>query len=202
LDHYQTIAQPAIGDFRDRGSKFFAFAYPISGFVDSREKLAFIKKEHPKATHHCFAYRAGADGSQFRVSDDGEPPGTAGRPILGQIDSRALTQVLVIVVRYFGGTQLGIPGLIHAYKTSAALALDNAHIITKPILTHYLLEFEYTRLGEVMRLVRQLGCEIIQQEQQLFCRFQLGVPRGQQDPFEQKCRDLLLKAEKMQSGSL
>ena len=111
---YHTIEKPSVAEFKDRGSKFIAYAYPIADANDFKEKLTAIKKEHPKATHHCFAYRLGLDGTIFRVSDDGEPSGTAGRPILGQIDSKQLTDSLIIVVRYFGGELLGVPGLINA----------------------------------------------------------------------------------------
>ena len=114
--YYYTIEQPAIAEFKDRGSKFFAYSFPVSSIDDCKKKLAQLKKEHPKAVHHCLAYRIGIDGSTFRVSDDGEPSGSAGRPILGQIDSKKLTNIMVVVVRYFGGSLLGVPGLINAYK--------------------------------------------------------------------------------------
>src|SRR5262245_49830331 len=130
-DFYNTIEKTSAAEFKDRGSKFIAYTFPIAN--DFKEKLALIKKEHPKATHHCFAYRLGLDSNNFRVSDDGEPSGSAGRPILGQIDSKQLTNVLVIVVRYFGGTLLGVPGLINAYKNSAALALQVTPVVRKPV---------------------------------------------------------------------
>ncbi|MBL7721167.1 MAG: YigZ family protein, partial [Chitinophagaceae bacterium] len=123
-EYFKTIETTAMAEFRDRGSKFIAFIFPVSDVNDFKARLADIKKEHPKATHHCFAYRIGLDGTNFRVSDDGEPSGSAGRPILGQIDSKQLTNVLIIVVRYFGGTLLGVPGLINAYKSAAAMALQ------------------------------------------------------------------------------
>ena len=114
---YYTIEKPSVAEFKDRGSKFIAYAFPITDVIEFKEKLSALKKEHPKAVHHCFAYRMGLDGINFRVSDDGEPSGTAGRPILGQIDSKQITNVLIVVVRYFGGTLLGVPGLINAYKS-------------------------------------------------------------------------------------
>jgi uncharacterized YigZ family protein len=117
LEFYKTINQPASAEFKDRGSKFIAFAFPVETPDDFKNHLQQLKKEHPKAVHHCFAYRIGTDGNNFRVSDDGEPSGTAGKPILGQIDSKEVTNVAVIVVRYFGGSLLGVPGLINAYKT-------------------------------------------------------------------------------------
>src|SRR6266480_952803 len=129
LQFYSTIEKPALAEFKDRGSKFIAYAFPISSVEAFKEKLNAIKKDHPKATHHCFAYRLGLDKNNFRLSDAGEPSGTAGKPILGQIDSRNLTNTLVIVVRYFGGTLLGVPGLINAYKSAAALALQLTPVV-------------------------------------------------------------------------
>ena len=119
-DFYFTIAQPSTAEYKDRGSKFIAYAFPIAVTDDFKKQLQQLKKEHPKAVHHCFAYRIGTDGNNFRSSDDGEPSGTAGKPILGQLDSKQLTNMAVIIVRYWGGTLLGVPGLINAYKTAAA----------------------------------------------------------------------------------
>src|ERR1043165_2969721 len=124
LHTYKTIEKPSQAEFKDRGSRFIAYAFPIQTIDDFKKRLKELKEEHPKATHHCFAYRIGIDGDNFRSSDDGEPSGTAGKPILGQIDSKQATNMLIIVVRYFGGTQLGVPGLINAYKTAASLALE------------------------------------------------------------------------------
>lgn len=176
-DFYYTIEKPTAAEFRDRGSKFIAYAFPISDINAFKEKLANVKKEHPKASHHCFAYRLGMDHSNYRVSDDGEPSGTAGRPILGQIDSKQLTNVLIIVVRYFGGTLLGVPGLINAYKTAAAMALEQAPVVQKTVLVHYRLQFDYTQMNEVMRMLKQFDCVILRQEMQLFCDFQVGIPQ-------------------------
>src|SRR3954454_23943216 len=159
LNYFFTIEKPSIAEFKDRGSRFIAFAYPIQTVDDFKKHLQLLKKEHPKAVHHCFAYKLGLEGI-FRVSDDGEPAGTAGKPILGQIDSKKLTNVLVVVVRYFGGTLLGVPGLINAYKTASALALQLTPIIQKQVMVNYQLQFDYTRMNEVMMLLRQFGCEI------------------------------------------
>ena len=130
-EFYYTIAQPVVAEFKDRGSRFLAFAYPLASVDDFKAKMKLLKEEHPKAVHHCFAYRLGVDGNTFRVSDDGEPSGSAGRPILGQIDSKQLCNVLVVVVRYFGGTLLGVPGLINAYKTVTSLALQTTPMAGK-----------------------------------------------------------------------
>jgi uncharacterized YigZ family protein len=190
MDVYHTIESPSLAEFRDRGSRFLAYAYPISSLLLFKERLASLKKEHPKAVHHCFAYRLGPEGTVFRISDDGEPSGSAGRPILGQIDSRRLTDTLVVVVRYFGGTLLGVPGLINAYKTVTAMAIDQVNIVEKQVLLHYVLEFDYTRMNDVMRLNRQFECEVVQQEQQLFCKMQVGVPRKNLERFLEKISEL------------
>src|SRR5579863_2149961 len=152
---YYTVEKMATAEFRDRGSRFVAYACPVKSIDDFKATLNEIKKEHPKATHHCFAYRIGLDGMNFRVSDDGEPSGSAGRPILGQIDSKGLVNVLVVVVRYFGGTLLGVPGLINAYRSTAALALQMAPILQKPVEQELLLHFDYTQMNEVLKVVRQ-----------------------------------------------
>lgn len=178
---YQTVDQAGTAEFRDRGSKFIAYVFPIADVNDFRERLAALKKEHPKATHHCFAYRLGLDGNNFRVSDDGEPSGSAGRPILGQLDSRQLSNVLVVVVRYFGGTLLGVPGLINAYKSAAAMALQVTPVVRKPVEVSYTLQFDYTLVNDVMVIVKQTDCRIVSQEMQLFCRMIIAVPRHRLD---------------------
>ena len=175
-EFYYTIEKPSSAEFKDRGSKFFAFAYPVETAEAFKKHLQELKKEHPKAVHHCFAYRIGTDGNNFRSSDDGEPSGTAGKPILGQIDSKEITNVAVIVVRYWGGTLLGVPGLINAYKSATALALQVVPVIQKNIELNYELHFDYTKMNDVMRLVKQYNCSIIQQQAQLFCHFMIGVP--------------------------
>lgn len=184
--YYYTIEQPSMAEFKDRGSKFFAFAYPAKDIDSCKKILAQLKKEHGKAVHHCLAYRLGVDGSTFRVSDDGEPAGSAGRPILGQIDSKGLTNVLVVVVRYFGGTLLGIPGLINAYKTSTALALQLSPIIKKPIEIAYELNFDYHQMNEVMMLVKQYNCSVVEQSAQLFIQLQIGIPKNRLDEVLEK----------------
>lgn len=184
--YYYTIEQPSMAEFKDRGSKFFAFAYPAKDIDSCKKILAQLKKEHGKAVHHCLAYRLGVDGSTFRVSDDGEPAGSAGRPILGQIDSKGLTNVLVVVVRYFGGTLLGIPGLINAYKTATALALQLSPIIKKPIEIAYELNFDYNQMNEVMMIVKQYNCSVVEQSAQLFIQLQIGIPKNRLDEVLEK----------------
>jgi uncharacterized YigZ family protein len=168
-DFFYTIAQPSTAEFKDRGSKFIAHAFPIETADDFKKQLQNLKKEHPKAVHHCFAYRIGTVGNNFRSSDDGEPSGTAGKPILGQIDSKEITNVAVVVVRYWGGTLLGVPGLINAYKMAASMAFQVTPIIQKQIEIKYSIEFDYTQMNEVMMVLKQFNCTIITQEMQLFC---------------------------------
>ena len=184
--YYYTIEQPSMAEFKDRGSKFLAFAYPAKDIETCKKLLAQLKKEHGKAVHHCLAYRLGVDGSTFRVSDDGEPAGSAGRPILGQIDSKELTNVFVVVVRYFGGTLLGIPGLINAYKTATALALQLSPIIKKPIEIPYELNFDYHQMNEVMLLVKHYNCSVVEQTAQLFIQLHIGIPKNRLDEVLEK----------------
>lgn len=176
-DFYNTIEVAGTAEFKDRGSKFLAFAYPISSTEDFKKNLAGLKKEHTKANHHCFAYRIGTDKNNFRVSDAGEPSGTAGRPILGQIDSKNVTNILIVVVRYFGGTLLGVPGLINAYKTAASLVLQLTPLVRKPVLVPYHLQFDYTQMNEVITIVKNTQCVIEKQEMQLFCVMDIGIPK-------------------------
>jgi len=177
-DFYTTVAKSGTAEFKDRGSKFIGYVFPVASAEEFRERLNDVKKEHPKATHHCFAYRLGLDGNTWRVSDDGEPSGSAGRPILGQIDSKSLVNTLVVVVRYFGGTLLGVPGLINAYKTAATLALQTTQLVQKPVEKEFLVQFDYTQVGEIMTLVKQYNCRIVRQEMQLFCNMTIAVPRN------------------------
>ena len=194
--YYYTIEQPSMAEFKDRGSKFLAYAYPAKDIDSCKKLLAQLKKEHGKAVHHCLAYRLGVDGSTFRVSDDGEPAGSAGRPILGQIDSKGLTNVFVVVVRYFGGTLLGIPGLINAYKTATALSLQLSPIIKKPIEIPYELNFDYHQMNEVMLLVKHYNCSVVEQTAQLFIQLHIGIPKNRLDEVLEKLgalRDVTIK---------
>ena len=187
---YTTIEKTSSAEFKDRGSKFIAFAFPIATPDDFKKQLQILKKEHPKAVHHCFAYRIGTDGNNFRSSDDGEPSGTAGKPILGQIDSRGITNVAVIVVRYWGGTMLGVPGLINAYKTATALALQVTPLVEKQIEINYSIEFDYTQMNEVMLIMKQFNCTIHTNEMQLFCIIKAGVPKNRLQEVLYRLKDL------------
>ncbi|MEO6730146.1 MAG: YigZ family protein [Ferruginibacter sp.] len=189
-EFYKTIEQPAMAEFKDRGSKFIAFTYPIETVEDFKKHLQNLKKENPKAVHHCFAYRIGTDGNTFRVSDDGEPSGTAGKPILGQIDSKELTNISVIVVRYFGGSLLGVPGLINAYKTVTSLVLQVTPIIPKQIEVKYIVHFDYTQMNEVMMVMKQCNCTILSQAMQLFCNVTAGIPKSRLTEVLYRLREL------------
>src|SRR5690349_4298211 len=189
-EFYYTIAQPVVAEFKDRGSRFLAYAYPLTSVDDFKAKMKLLKEEHPKAVHHCFAYRLGVDGNTYRVSDDGEPSGSAGRPILGQIDSKQVTNVLIIVARYFGGTLLGVPGLINAYKTTAALALQVTPLVQKAVLVHYRLQFDYTQMNDVMMVCKQFDCVMEKQEMHLFCSLQIGIPKHRLDEVLYKLKDI------------
>jgi uncharacterized YigZ family protein len=186
MEFYYTIEKESIAEFKDRGSKFLGYAFPIQNAEDFKKRLKQLKEEHPKAAHHCFAYRLGIDKNNFRAADDGEPSGSAGKPILGQIDSKELTNTAIIVVRYFGGTLLGVPGLINAYKMVSSLALQLTPIIQKPVLVNYELNFDYTLMNDIMMMVKRFGLVVFENESQLFCRMVVGVPVKDEELFLEK----------------
>jgi uncharacterized YigZ family protein len=173
---YRTISSPAIAEFKDRGSRFLAFVFPVRTADEIKAHVKALKAEHPKAAHHCVAWRLGYDGSQYRAGDDGEPSGSAGRPMLGALDSAGLTNVLVVVVRYFGGTLLGVPGLIHAYRHVTELALSNTALVDHWIEKEVSVECDYATMGEVLYLLRKHEASIYKQDMQLFCTIQAGIP--------------------------
>lgn len=171
MTSYFTLQDSSEGFYKEKGSKFIACAYPVSDEKEVKEIITALKKEYHDARHHCFAFRIGADHSFFRINDDGEPSGTAGKPILGQIQSYQLTNVLIVVIRYFGGTKLGVGGLIQAYKEAAKNALENAVIIDKNIENHYQLDFNYEQLPEVMKILKTMKSTITKQETDSKCSF-------------------------------
>ncbi|WP_282779762.1 IMPACT family protein [Phaeodactylibacter xiamenensis] len=181
-DTYQTISGMASGEFRDRGSKFIAYAYPAYNEEEWKAALEEVRKLHPKARHHCYAYRLGLDQNNFRANDDGEPSGTAGRPILGQIDSFGLTYVIVIVIRYFGGTLLGTSGLINAYRESTAAALQEANIIECTVEEIYRLSFDYSLMGNVMSSIEHLQLNMIGQNFDTSATVDLAIRRSEVAP--------------------
>jgi len=163
-DTFYTIESVSTGIFKDRGSKFLAFAHPVSSVDEAKKIIENYKKEYYDARHHCYAYVIGPEKTIWRVNDDGEPSGKAGKPILTQINLRNLTDVLVVVVRYFGGTLLGTGGLIHAYKTASAEALDNAKIVERNIETPVIIRFPYSRLNSIMKLLNDTKATIRKQD--------------------------------------
>lgn len=187
---YYTIERNSTAEFKDRGSKFIALAFPIQSVDDFKSQYQQVKKEHAKAVHHCFGYRIGNEGNVFRVSDDGEPSGTAGKPILGQLDSKQIVNAAVVVVRYFGGTLLGVPGLINAYKTAASLALQLTPLVQKQVMLVYKLSFDYTRMNDVMMIVKLFGCEIRSSETMLFCEMLVSIPKARIDEVLYKLNEL------------
>ncbi len=199
-DRYKSIAAPAEGLFKDKGSRFIAFALPVSGEEEIKDALERLRKEYHDARHICYAYRIGADGGRetmrkadgttgresggkvdgkWRINDDGEPSGTAGRPILGQIDSLDLSDILIAVVRYFGGIKLGVPGLINAYRSAAADALSNASVIEKTACEVLTATFSYEKMGEVMKRTKGGDIRILDLAVDTPCRITLSVPQSQ-----------------------
>ncbi len=178
-DTYRTIEKPVEGLFRDRGSKFLAFAYPVNNETELKNNLAQLKGEHPKANHHCWAMRLTPDRSIFRINDDGEPSGTAGRPILNTLLSRDLTNLAVVVVRYFGGTLLGVPGLINAYKMATEEALKQAVIVEKTVNDIYSIEFDYLQMNDIMRLIKEDNLAIIEQSFDNNCSISVSIRKMQ-----------------------
>ncbi|MDO4247361.1 MAG: YigZ family protein [Neisseria sp.] len=173
---FRTLSQPVSSEFKEKGSRFIAFAYPIRSVSEVKPYVDALRQEHHKARHWCYAYRLGVDGNQFRANDDGEPSGSAGRPILGQIDSANLTDVLVVVVRYFGGTLLGVPGLIHAYKSATAEALAIAEVVEKNIEKAVCLRCDYPALSDAIRIAKTHEADIIRQDLQLDCLLYIRIP--------------------------
>ncbi len=177
-DSYNTIKHASEGFFKDRGSKFFSYAYPYTSEQELKAKIEELKKEHHTARHHCYAYRFKQDYSVYRVNDDGEPTNAAGKPILGQIDAKGLTNIAVVVVRYFGGTKLGVGGMMNAYKTAALEALNNAEIIECTIDDVYKVSFGYPEMNTVMRFIKELGVEIVDQNMELDCEIQFSIRKS------------------------
>jgi len=177
-DIYHTIHNSSEGLYKEKGSKFIALAFPVMSESEVKEKLEEVRKSYHNARHHCYAYVLGFDKSAHRYNDDGEPSGTAGRPIFGQLQSKDLTNVLVIVIRYFGGVKLGVSGLIAAYKTATQDALDNAKILSLTINDVYVLTYEYPLMNDVMRVIKEEDLKIVDQDFQLSCKLSFQVRKN------------------------
>lgn len=175
-DTYKTICnipEPIL--FKEKNSKFYGYVFPITNEDEVKEKILTLKKEHHSARHFCYAYQIGTENVTYRVNDDGEPNNSAGMPIYGQIQSFQITNVLIVVVRYFGGIKLGVGGLITAYKLTAQLALENAEIIEKTIDMHFLIKFDYKNMNKVMRVIKEKNIDIIHQKLELDCEIEISV---------------------------
>ena len=189
-DSYRSIASESRGLFKDNGSRFIAHAYPVETEEEVKEIVAALKKEYYDARHHVYAYRLGYLGDKFRANDDGEPSGSSGRPVLGQIDSNGLSDILVVVVRYFGGIKLGIPGLIRAYKTATADAIANAEIVEKIASRMYRVHFGYMSMNSVMKVFKDMGLEQKNQKFDMECTMDTSVRLSQTDTFMERITDV------------
>ncbi len=187
-DLYRTVAAPAEAACRERSSKFLAWIYPVRTEEEIREHLEALRKRFFDATHHCYAWRLGPRGEAFRANDDGEPSGTAGKPILGQLLSNELTDCLVVVVRYFGGTKLGVPGLIAAYKESAAAAIEAAQIVERTVDRIVTVDFPYVAMNDIMRVVKELQPRIEEQTFDNLCTLRLTIRESRADLLEERLR--------------
>ena len=175
-DTYKTIEQPVTDVlFKEKNSKFIGFAYPITNEDEVKIHLEQLRKDHFSARHWCYAYQIGTETIRFRANDDGEPSNSAGMPIYGQIQSFEITNVLIVVVRYFGGVKLGVGGLISAYKTAAQMALEEAIIIEKTIDKHYIISFDYKNMNKVMRIIKEKNLEIVNQKMELACEIEIAT---------------------------
>lgn len=185
-DLYRTIAAPAEALFKERSSKFFAYAFPVVSAEEALVIVERLRKKYYDATHHCYAYRLGADGSVYRANDDGEPSGTAGKPILGQLLSADVTDCLVVVVRYFGGTKLGVPGLIGAYRESTAEVLAAAEIVEKTVDAIFTVVFPYVCMNDVMKVVKEEQPRIVSQSFDNVCTMTLAIRRSRAAALEKR----------------
>jgi uncharacterized YigZ family protein len=189
-DTYRTIEAPAEGLYKEKGSKFIALAFPVYTEEEVKEIIAELKKQYYDARHHCYAYSLGADKGRFRANDDGEPNHSAGDPILGQIRSADLSNVLIVVARYFGGTKLGVSGLVNAYKTAASDALANAIIVEKHETVLLQVHYAYPQMNEVMALVKAYDLPVREQHFEMDCLLTLGVRRKLQEEVTTKLKDI------------
>jgi uncharacterized YigZ family protein len=193
VDSYKTLAAPCAGAFKDKGSKFLAYAFPVNTVEEVKQQVQRLKKEYFDARHHCYAYRIGVHGEQWRANDDGEPSSTAGKPILGQLLSQELTNVLIVVVRYFGGILLGVPGLINAYRSAASDALSHAQIVEKTATECITFHFSYEAMNDVMKLLKEEKAEILSQQFDAECVLEIAVPRSRADNVREKINKILAK---------
>lgn len=193
-DTFKTIEKPSEGLFKDKGSRFISYAFPVNSEEQIRDIVQSIKKEHHSARHHCYAWRLGSEKLLFRANDDGEPSSTAGKPILGQIQSFDLTNILIVVVRYFGGTLLGVSGLINAYRNAALDAINQAEIVEKLLEKRFMIEFDYSAMNEVMKIFKDEKLPQMDPQFDLKCKIQTSVRLSESNQIEKS----LLKIEGVQ----
>ncbi len=194
-DSYRTIVAPAEAVLRERGSRFLAYAYPIEEEDEIKRLLDALRKRHYDATHHCYAWRIGPKGELFRANDDGEPSGTAGKPILGQMLSKEVTDLLVVVVRYFGGTKLGVPGLIAAYRESAAAVLEAAQIEQRTVDARLEVHFSYLAMNDIMKTIKEIQPKVIAQKFDNVCTIRLAIRQSREE-------ELLARLKKCEDASI
>lgn len=176
IDIFKTIKSASEETlFKDKNSKFYGFAFPVNNEDEVKNELEKVKKIHPNAGHHCYAYQIGVEDIIYRANDDGEPNNSAGMPIYGQIQSFDITNVLIVVVRYFGGTKLGVSGLINAYRSSAKITIESSEIIEKTVEVYFKIIFEYDMMSKVLRILKEKNIEIIQQKLELNCEYIIAV---------------------------
>lgn len=189
-DTYYTIEKATEGYFKEKGSKFYSYAFPVFSEEDVKERMSELKKKFFDAGHHCYAFRIGADHNFYRFSDDGEPSSTAGKPIYGQIQSKELTNILIVVIRYFGGTKLGVGGLISAYRQGAVEALESANILKKHVAKHYSISFNYELMNDVMRILKDEKIEPSKQDFHATCKIDFSIRLNQAENVQSRFENL------------
>jgi len=187
-DTFKTLAAPSEGYFMDRRSKFHATAFPVTSEEEIKTHLAALRKKYYDARHHVYAWILGPEKLSFRINDDGEPSGSSAKPIYGQMLSNDLTNVLIVVVRYFGGTKLGVPGLINAYRTAAADAIENGKIVTKILTNVYSLNYDYLKMNDVMKIIKDENLKIIDQQFEMQCRLDLKIRQKETERIVERFR--------------
>ncbi len=190
IEKYKTISRTSEGYYKEKGSKFFAFAYPVSSEEEIKEIQQKLRKDYYDARHHVFAWRLGADKKRYRASDDGEPSNSSGPPILGQIQSFDLTNILIVVIRYFGGTKLGVSGLINAYRTAAKEAIANNNIEEKTVMSYYRIEFSYNEMNSVMKLIKDNNINQTNQKFDLNCSMEISIKVSDEDIVTEKFKKI------------
>ena len=185
-DEYKTLSSKSTGSFKDRGSKFFAFAFPVKSEDEIKLIQANLRKKYHDARHHCYAYRLGPEKLKYRTNDDGEPSSSAGKPILGQMLSYDLTDILIVVIRYFGGTLLGVPGLINAYRTSAKDSIENGEIVIKRVKDNIRITFDYLAMNSVMKIIKEEDAKISDQTYDMECQIDIEIRRNLKDRLIEK----------------